>query len=271
MEPHINLTAYNGVEELKRFSKAEFHQYCQAKLNSCEGYVKFIGENCGPALPDWQGKVCEIGSGNSKLLYGLERAGLLQQGVGFELSPTRHRFAERFKAWIQSRQVVNCNQDVLNTAWLDRYDLIIGVDLVFQLIEPVAPENERKLLRWIWNSLRPNGYLLLQLMDLSRILQMIRIQDGVYYWWERFPEYDPWELVLVEFSLDERKDLVWDKTFLKRGSQERSHFVNILRNYPPRVMLKLLEQHGFAARLFGEASGIGLEQDEYIILAQKLP
>ncbi len=72
MEPHINLTAYDGVEELKRFSEAEFQQYCQAKLTFCEGYVKFIGEYYGTALPDWQGKVCEIGSGNSKLLYGLE-------------------------------------------------------------------------------------------------------------------------------------------------------------------------------------------------------
>ncbi len=81
-------------------------------------------------------------------------------------------------------QIAIC--DVLDTTFLDQYDLIIGVDLVFQLIAPVA-------LRQCFAKLSAPGNV--ETLGTTRL----------------------------------------------------------------------------CARLFGEDSGIRLEQDEYIILAQKLP
>jgi hypothetical protein len=270
MSRHVNLIAYNQVEELQNFNDESFRSYCSAKLASCDPYVRFLRKYCVSVAPSWQGKICEIGSGNSKLLYRLEQAGLLREGIGYEISASRHRFAEKFREWVHSEHVININDNILNAAHLQQYDLIIGVDLVFQLIAPVAPHAEASLVQWITQSLREDGFLFLQLMDFRHILEMIRLQNGVYHWWERFPEYDPWELVLVQFSLNDQKDIIWNKTFIKRNSTERSHFINVLRNYTPETMLSILAKAGFTGRVFsGDNCDIPLEQGEYVILAKK--
>jgi SAM-dependent methyltransferase len=266
---HVNLSAYDGVENLDTFSAESFQAYCLAKLAACDDYVRFIRQNCVGST--WEGKVAEIGSGNGKLLYRLEQEGLLRQGVGYEVSPSRHAFAKKFMDFVHSERVTNRNQNVLDAPPLKEFDLIIGVDLVLQLITPLYPNAQTEILRWIHRSLKTGGRLLLQLMDLSHILKLIGLtDDGIYYWWERFPDYDPWEFALVQFALDDQRDLIWDKLFLKRDSAERSHFTNILRNYSPEAMARLLAGSGFSARVFFGESGVHLEQGEYLVLAKKV-
>jgi len=46
--------------------------YCDEKLESCTKHTKFIQKYCSDNDSSWSGKVCEIGPGNSKLLYRLE-------------------------------------------------------------------------------------------------------------------------------------------------------------------------------------------------------
>jgi hypothetical protein len=67
MNKHMNLVAYEAVEDLSAFDENGFCEYCSAKLASCHKYVKFIRKHCLNST--WQGKVCEFGSGNSRLLY----------------------------------------------------------------------------------------------------------------------------------------------------------------------------------------------------------
>ena len=39
---NVNLTAYEGVEALSRFSDEEFKRYCNDKLASVEKHIHFI-------------------------------------------------------------------------------------------------------------------------------------------------------------------------------------------------------------------------------------
>ena len=89
MEEHPNLSAYNDVENLTRFTDESFRNYCRSKLGECKDEVEFIRANC--IGNDWSGKICEIGSGNSKLLYALEIEKLLEAGIGYETSPSRYK------------------------------------------------------------------------------------------------------------------------------------------------------------------------------------
>lgn len=270
MNKHLNLIAYKAVEDLNNFDEDSFREYCSAKLASCANYVKFIRMHC--LNSSWQGKVCEIGSGNSRLLYRLEQEGLLNTGVGYETSSSRHTFAEKFREYLHIQNVMNINENILNAPCQEKFDLVIGIDEVLQLIAPLYPIALTDVLSWINQSLKMGGYLFLELMDYQHILQMINLtENGVYHWWQEFPEHDPWEFSLVRFSLDEQKDIVWNKLFLKRASMERSRMVYVLRDYSPEDIAGALEEAGFSTQVFSEAdSGIKLEQGEYLVLAKKV-
>lgn len=268
MAVHPNLTAYEKVEDLKNFTEDSFVKYCSQKLAGCDAYVEFIRHNCLDET--WHGKICEIGSGSSRLLYRLEQLGLLTSGVGYEASSSRHQFAQKVKDHFHFNHVVNVLGNILEAPPLKEMDLIIGVDLVFQLIAPLYSEAERDLLSWTSQSLKKGGYLILELLDFQFILEQIeRSNTGNYLWWESFPSHDPWEFSLARFSLDSQKDIVWDKIFIKRNSSERSSFKNILRNYSPETITRVLEAAGFSARIFSEEeSGIKLEPGEFIVAAR---
>ena len=108
---NVNLNAYEGVESLSRFSDEDFKRYCTEKLTSVEKQIHFIKKNV--IHPGYQGRVLEIGSGNGKLLFRLEQEGLLEKGVGYEVSQSRCRFAEKFKNYVNSNKVKIVNEDFL--------------------------------------------------------------------------------------------------------------------------------------------------------------
>ncbi len=267
---HLNLTAYDNVEELSNFTAESFELYCRSKLSSCDPYLKFIRKNCYDSY--WQGNICEIGSGSGRLLFRLEQEGLLNCGIGYESSRSRHEFSQKWKKVLHSRKVSNIQGNVLETPSLSNFDLIIGIDLVYQLITPLYPDAQRDMMRWSNHSLKRGGCLLLEIMDFQNIIQLINLSGGdAYHWWEEFPIHDPWEFSLAKFSLDEQKDIVWEKKFIRRGSQERSTFTNILRNYSPDDIMEILWKSGFTSLLFDSfQSGIKLEPGEYIVLAKKV-
>ena len=108
---NVNLNAYEGVESLSRFSDEDFKRYCTDKLASVEKHIHFIKKHV--IQPGYQGRVLEIGSGNGKLLFRLEQEGLLEKGVGYEVSQSRCRFAEKFKNYVNSNKVKIVNEDFL--------------------------------------------------------------------------------------------------------------------------------------------------------------
>ena len=70
-----NLASYDNVEALQiNLPEDSLRGYLDTKMESAESNKKFIEENiyCGKPLD-----ICEIGSGNSKLLYALEMDNVL--------------------------------------------------------------------------------------------------------------------------------------------------------------------------------------------------
>lgn len=70
MDNRQNLESYKDVENLERFNEASFAQYCRMKLSTAENNLNFIRKYVFPERE--LESVCEIGSGNGKLLYALE-------------------------------------------------------------------------------------------------------------------------------------------------------------------------------------------------------
>jgi hypothetical protein len=268
MKDHPNLSAYNDVENLERFTDESFNNYCNSKLLECEPQTAFISRNCVDV--HWEGKVCEIGSGNSKLLYSMEKNNILQKGIGYEINQSRYLFSERFKELVKSEYVQNVNNNFLKEVPLHDFDIVIGVDIVFQFIEPLYQAAEQDALTWIYNSLRSGGYLLLELRDFKEFNEQIKNAKNHYLnYWEEFPEPDPFEFVLARIYYDENYYVHWEKTFLERKNGFKSKFNNILKPYRREDITKLLESAKFQSIRFFQSFSAGMQQETYIVLAQK--
>ncbi|MCV2885435.1 class I SAM-dependent methyltransferase [Aestuariibacter sp. AA17] len=268
---HINYHAYDDVENMKRFDSESFQQYCQSKLDSCDKHVKFIKEHCVNNNASWGGNIVEIGSGNSKLLINLEQSGVLNSAIGYELSESRNRFAEAFCTHEGVSCIENVCGDFLDGEVTGNADLVIAVDIVAQLVSPTNPEAENKMLDWIYNQCKKNGFALFELWDFEKIKAQLALSEGKLNVWEAFSKEDPFEFCLATLSETGERDILWQKKFLKRDSTERSFFEHVLRPYDRDDFCQLLKRVGFAQTIVYEHwnDDQNGEAGEYIVLARK--
>ncbi len=140
-----NLKSYDGVESVQYdFNETDLLAYFNNKMESAKSNCDFILQNVFHENPL---EICEIGSVNSKLLYSLENAGILKGACGYEVSESRFIMAEKFKELAGSKCVKNINSDILKeTIERGRFDLVIGVDIVLQIISPLYDNAESDLL-----------------------------------------------------------------------------------------------------------------------------
>lgn len=250
MDNKENLISYQNVESIQlNLPEDEFVKYCELKLQSAEEDKTFIQEHI------YQGKpmnVCEIGCGNGKLLLSMERENMISHAVGYEVSEARCRFANRFLNRYGSKKVeiINCNflEDTRNT-YEEGYDLIILVDIVWLIISPLYDKAEGDALQWIYKNLRKGGMVLFEMEDYSRQIENIK-KNGIYHFWEEFPKEDPFKYGLYKLSLDDDENVVDEKIFIRRDSNEEEPFKNIIKSYTRRESIDLLDRYGMEATIF---------------------
>ena len=77
------------------------------------------------------GQIAEIGSGNGKLLFRLDKENMISYGAGYEVSRSRCLFSEKFKKSINCSKVDIFNQDFLSLKLAEnKFDIIVGIDVV---------------------------------------------------------------------------------------------------------------------------------------------
>lgn len=269
---HINLSAYSDVEKLSRFTDESFKKYCADKLFHCTNEVGYVKRHM--VDDQWKGRICEIGSGNSKLLYRFEQEGFLSKGYGIEVSRSRYLFAEKFKDHIGSKNVENINQDFLELNHYKNLDLVISVDITFQLIAALNNQAESQGLKWIYDSLRPGGFLVLELRFFEEFSNRISETTKDYKFWEEFPEHDPFEFVLAKIYRDSNNLLVWEKNFFERNTLQRSKFTNIFKPYNHQTIKTALVNAGFKSVEFSKnwldsEDDNAMRKDLFIVRATK--
>lgn len=264
---HINLSAYDNIENLENFTDEQFINYCNNKLIGCEKHLHFINNLDLPKKID----ICEIGSGNSKLLYKLEMAERINKAIGIEISKSRYQFAEKFKKYINSSRVENLNQNVFDMDFQIEFDLIIAVDIVLQLIVPISNNSEEKIMNWIYNNLKENGYIVFELWTFLSILEQLNLSNNSLKLWDEFPNSDPFKYILSDIKIDEDDNIIWKKRFIKRDSYEESNFNNILKPYKKEEISDILLKYGFRDIEIFDCwkEQNDTDKDEFIIVARK--
>ncbi len=214
--------------------------------------------------------VCEIGGGNGKLLYCLERKGILKSGLNYEVSKNRCDLAQKFSEILLSKNVKNINCNFLEDRKENEFDCIIMVDIVFQLISPLYDSAEAEMVQWLRRSLKKGGSLFLEIIDYSDILKYIE-KENVLQTWEEFPEEDPFQYSLQKLSIDKDNNLVNEKTFIGRYNNMRDYFKNVIRSYTPEELVKLFSDNRFKVSVYSLAGqDVMVGKNVFRILAKKL-
>lgn len=244
-----NLKSYDNVEFVQghELSEQELRDYCMMKMESAKSNVEFLEQTVlkpggGIKTPV---NICEIGGGNGKLLYCLEKKELLKKGINYEVSKSRCELAQKFAQILSCNKVENINKNFLEVRpEKEIFDCIIMVDVVMQLISPLYDAAENDTIAWIKHSLKKGGYLFLEIEDYSKIIEGV-CEDGVLRRWEEFPQEDPFQYMLQKMSVDIDGNLVVEKWFIRRNSSEREYFKNVIQSYTKQKIKELFSRNGF--------------------------
>jgi len=187
---------YEGVELLETFSSSQFERYCLEKLSSVEKHISFITELVKSSKLPKKMDVVEIGSGNGKLLFKLYMEGLLGRATGYEISNSRTDFANRFKDFLNIKDAgidLICGDFLEAELPVGSADLIIGIDVVINLIGPSSNNALDALFSKADLILNANGILILEFMTCERELFFIEnSSQNVYKPWKQFADSDPY-------------------------------------------------------------------------------
>jgi len=269
MNKHVNLIAYDDFEKLENIDK-DIKEYRQAKFDSASQHLNFI-RRC---FPNKKITVVELGSGNSKTLFALEKEGILKLGYGLEISKSRFKFAEAWKNDWGFRRVKNINADILeiNFKKLGKFDLCFCADFTFQLLGPVNAQKPAEILNNIYTNLAPNGKIILELDGFERIISIIK--NGNIKFWEEFSFPDPWRFSLWDCKYNwQKKFLAIEKIFIKRNQYGFSKNTTILRVYKRDEICQLLRNAGFKKiKLFSSWRNKNFKNDgsKYIVMGEKI-
>ncbi len=264
-----NLESYADVENLSRFTKESFEEYCKLKLETCKQDVEFILKN---VYQEKKLSVCEIGGGNGKLLYSLEKEGILEKGYNYEVSESRWKFAEKFKEWMHSEKVINKNQDILTVEDLnEKFDCIIAVDIVTQIITNLYDEAEEQYFTWINQHLKMGGTVFFELQSFTKEINYIIKEKEAYKWWEEFPEDDPFQYGLYSLDLDQDENIVYKKLFYERKTGNIEGFKDVIKPYQENEIIEILYKYGMKGEIYHCYKEDGdLPKKLYLVLAKKI-
>lgn len=252
--PDFYKTGYEGFERAENFPTAEaVADYRRLLLDKTRHEVEFIGRQTGgrPA------RVFEVACGNGRLLMGLAKAGLLAYGFGLDIAQKRIEFANR---WASDAGVTQVRQVVADALTLPdqepgTFDLAVCITGAFQYFHPICETAPDELLARMRRALKPNGYILLELYELSHArLTMFGLSNGRLRTWQPLPPEDRFAYYLNDWEYyADRQTLRDRKIFIGRDGLIDAGREHVVKYYQEEELTALLTRAGFTdVELFGD-------------------
>lgn len=160
------------------------------------------------------------------------------------------------------------NQNFLEDRTKDKFDLIVAVDIVIQIISPLYDSAEKDMFQWIKEHLEDNGALFLELVDYSSTIEELK-DNSVIRTWEEFPDADAYRYGLYSRSLDNDGNIVKDKIFIKRENGEPWISQNVVKSYSRDEIQHVLGKYGFTCELYPYEGTNNENKDYYRVIARK--
>lgn len=166
------------------------------------------------------GKTLEVGSGNGRILYALERAGLIDRALGVEISPSRVAFANGWKKSNGSKLVESIIGDILTTRLrgAGTYDTILCLTSIFPFFDELRRNGLGLFLARAHELLRPGGTLVLESETFAQEIACCELLGGTANLWSEFAKDDPFRFNLMRFEWHSTtRELVASTWYAKRN------------------------------------------------------
>ncbi len=213
------LEAYKNIESPKNFSSDK------ELMNYRELLLKRAKKKEIPLLKKLilkKSNILEIGSGNSRLLYSLNGAGLLKEGVGVEISPSRYKFAEEWRKDLKIKNVKNICKDILSWKNYRKYkgyfDTVLCLTGIFPFFAVLEKEGDKKALDLIRFVLKDKGQAIIEIDTFNKEIDLCKTNNNRVRLWGEYYKDDPFRFELIKFNWNPRNNILTAKTYnLKRN------------------------------------------------------
>ena len=211
--------------------------------------------------------VIEIGSGSSALLYSMNDAQILGSGVGVEISPARHNFAEIWKQDEGISNGNNMNNDFSNIEFEDEAsDLFVVIDDTFSYLKPEDASYPTLLLDKAWKSLVKGGVIIIDIINYHR-----NESGDERRFWNQFSEDDPFQFGLYEKNIIDNVNHSKSIFIARDGSIDIK--IDLSYVYSKEALTKLMESSGFVVEgvfsNFRQAPYLPETSERLVVLAKK--
>jgi len=243
-------TGYEGYESLSSFpDRAALEAYRRLLLKKTELQVEFIARRFAkPGL-----RVIEFCCGNGRLLTALALRGLIEYGIGLEISQSRVAFAERWAADLGLNNIKYHVADVLRPVPVaaESYDLAVCITGAFSYFRPIRENAPLELLASMRNVLVPDGQLLIELYQMpARREQLLALSDNSLRLWHPLPPEDRFAYYLDDFQyFPDHHTLRHEKIFIGRNGSIDAGRTEMLAYYSHDEISSLLNTAGFTVSL----------------------
>lgn len=244
--PDFYKTGYEGFERLENFPTAEsLDAYRKHLLDKTAAQVAFIAKQLGKRPL----RVFEIGSGNGRLLVALALRGMLERGIGIDISQSRIRFAQR---WISDLGISSIQTAAADALTFDDFaagdfDLAACITGAFGYLRAIRETAPAEVLGKMRRSLRDGGKALLELyqMPASR-KQMLRLGGGRFRTWQPLPPEDRFAYYLDDFEYwQDLNVLRHGKIFIARDGSIDAGREEVLTYYTRKTLSRVMNDCGF--------------------------
>ena len=161
------------------------------------------------------------------------------------------------------------NQNFLEDRSEKKFDLIVAVDIVIQVISPLYDKAEEDMFKWFYEHLEDDGKLFLELVDYSSTVEALK-GDRIVRTWEEFPDADAYRYGLYSRRLDQDGNVVKDKIFIRRSDAEPWISQNVVKSYSRNKICEVLHKYGFTYDLYPYEGLNNENKDYYRVIARKV-
>ena len=193
---------YKSVESSTNFSSAkELQEYRSLLMDRVyKKEIPFFKKK----FPKGLGNVLEVGSGNSRILYALEKEKLITKGVGLEISPSRSTFADEWKKNLKSKVVENICGDIFSINIKEKFDTILCITSIFPFFDMLEKDGLNKFIKKARQLLKPGGILMIESETFRREIECAVSYGGKVNLWAEFKKSDPFQFNLVEYAWNKK-------------------------------------------------------------------
>jgi SAM-dependent methyltransferase len=255
--PDFYKTGYEGFEKPENFPTAEsLENYRKLLLEKSAAQIEFITAKLGRRTL----RALEIGAGNGRLLVGLAQRGVLEHGVGIDISQSRIGFAKHWISDLGIRSVEMISGDAIEFHDFEEgaFDLAVCITGAFGYLGAIDDKAPQRVLRTMHRALKPGGSALFELYQIAeQRRQMLRLNDGRLRTWQPLPAEDRFAYYLDDFQyFQDLNVLRHEKIFIGRDGSIDAGREEVLTYYTRNSFSDLLTSSGYKKpRLWADFTG----------------